>query len=300
MTKDFSTIAYAKLNLDFDHEVFAKEYDEKILPAGYPISSSINAIKLFAGLNKRWGMISPEIYDTGDVWDQPGDAFTLEYIKRERPAWILTQLMQMDLTDVDDPYLVRYSKNGATHFRNETLDPKYKFAIKEKFADLQIWNWIQNNLPFEKINGVHCVSIEPGGFAAIHRDNKGMYDNQSSAGISRVFKNGYVVICINISDGGVPLYWSLDGMGVKAPFKVNDSVYITNDYFLHGVPVVETRRRQVRVTGIPTPELWDIIDHGNKVDIGSDYQFVPNYVQWLKDNNLFNRSVAESGLSQQS
>lgn len=297
MNTDFSTIAYAKLNLDFDHELFAKEFDEQITPHGFPISSSINAVKLFTGLNKRWGMVPPELYDTGDVWDQPGDASTLRYIKRERPAWILTQLMQMDITNITDPYLLRCSRNGATDFRNETLNPEYSFAIKDKFADLKIYNWIQNNLPFKKINGIHCVSIEPGGFAAIHRDNKGLYDNHSSAGSSKVFKNGYVVICINISDGGVPLYWSLDGMGVKDPFKVNDPVYITNDYFLHGVPVVESRRRQVRVTGIPKPELLDLIDHNNKVDIGPDYQFVPNYVQWLKDMGLLNRSVAEPGLS---
>jgi hypothetical protein len=273
MTNNFSTIAYAKLKIDFDHELFAEEYDQKILPNAF---SATNSIKLATGtsdLNNRWGMVPKEVYDTGDVFDQPGDAFSFQYIKRERPCWKFAQLMQLDLAGITNKYIIAYSNGGATHFRNETIDEKYKFYIKEQYRDLKIWQWIQNNLPFKKINDIHCVSIEPNGFSLIHRDNKGLYDSSSSAGESKIFKNGYVVINLNISNGGVPLYWGLDGKEVVNPHKADEPVYITNDYFLHGVPVVESRRRQIRVMGIPKDEMWDLIDHNDKIDIGPDYKF---------------------------
>ena len=273
MTKDFSTIAYAGLNVSFDAEEFAKEYDERILPNGIPITNGKTGINLLQDLNKKWGMVPPELYDTGDIWEQPGDAYTMKYIKRERPCWNLTQLMQLDLTDVTDPYLIKYSKRGGTSFRNETLDPKYKFYIRPMYEDLKIWKWIQETLPFEKINGLHCVSIEPGGFAAIHRDMKGLYGSGSSAGVSKVFKMGYIVLNLNISNGGAPLYWALDGKDSENVYKADRQVYISNDYFLHGVPIVTSRRRQIRILGIPKPELWDLIDHNDKVDIGPDYVF---------------------------
>lgn len=285
LTNLFETLAYAKLNLDFDHELFSKEYDERILPDSIAISNGIRAAELLKELNTAWGMIPPEIYNTGDVWEQPGDASTMRYIKREHPCWQLTQLMEMDLTGITDPLILETAKSGATSFRNETLDKSYKFSIRPKYADLKIYKWIQDNLPFERITGLHCVSIEPGGFAIIHRDSKGLYDDKSSAGVSKVFKNGYVVINLNITSGGAPLYWSLDGKDAKQPYKADDSVYITNDYFFHGVPVVTSRRRQIRILGIPKPELWDLIDHTNKVDIGAEYQYVPNYSKWAKDPN---------------
>ena len=39
-THDYSTLAYGKVNLEFDHEVFINEYDKHILPASIPISNS--------------------------------------------------------------------------------------------------------------------------------------------------------------------------------------------------------------------------------------------------------------------
>jgi hypothetical protein len=107
---------------------------------------------------------------------------------------------------------------------------------------------------------------------------KGFYDSQSSAGVSKVAKNGYVIMTLNITDGGGPLYWALDGEECTKPLKANDDVYLTNDYFLHGVPVMTSRRRQLRITGIPTEELWDMIDHSTVIDVGPDYNYDPNYL----------------------
>ncbi len=270
---DFSTLAHAKLNLDFDHSLFAKEYDERILPNGIPICNGLVSIVHTEKLNEKWGMVDPALYNTGDYFEQTGDHTTMRYVKRDRPQWQMVQLMDLDRSNVTDPLLQRVASAGGPSVRNETLDSQFNFAIKSQFADLQIWNWINSNLPFNKINSVHCVSLEPGGLSTIHRDMKGLYDNGSSAGINKVYKNGYVVICINITNGGGPLYWALDGKEVANCRKADDPVYLTNDYFMHGVPICTSRRRQVRVTGIPKPELWDLIDPDSVVDIGHNYRF---------------------------
>ena len=274
---DYTQLAYAKVNLTFDRELFIKEYDQYILPAGIPLSNSQGIVHLTTKLNEMWGMVPPEIYNTGDVWVQPGSAATLKYITRDRPCWLMTQLMELDTTNVDDPLMKRWAKTGGQSIRNETLGPEYKWNIKDEFKHLEIWKWIQT-LPFKKINSLHCVSIEPGGFSVIHRDMKGFYDSQSSAGVSKVAKNGYVIMTLNITDGGGPLYWALDGEECTKPLKANDDVYLTNDYFLHGVPVMTSRRRQLRITGIPTEELWDMIDHSTVIDVGPDYNYDPNYL----------------------
>lgn len=274
---DYSTTAYAKVNLKFNQKQFIEEYDKYILPAGIPISNSQGIVYMTSKLNEIWGMVPPEIYDTGDVWVQPGSAATLKYITRQRPCWMMTQLMELDTSNVEDPLMKRWASVGGPSIRNETLAPEYKWNIKPQFKDLKIWKWIQT-LPFSKINSLHCVSIEPGGFAVIHRDMKGFYDSNSSAGVSRVFGQGYVIMTLNISDGGGPLWWALDGDDCTKPYQANDLVYLTNDYFMHAVPVMKSRRRQLRITGVPTPELWDMIDKSTVVDIGPDYKFDSTYL----------------------
>jgi hypothetical protein len=274
---DYSTTAYAKVNLKFNQKLFIKEYDEHILPAGIPISNSQGIVYMTSKLNEIWGMVPPDVYDTGDVWVQPGSAATLKYITRERPCWIMTQLMELDTSTVKDPLMIRWASVGGPSIRNETLAPEYKWNIKPQFKNLKIWKWIQT-LPFTKINSLHCVSIEPGGFAVIHRDMKGFYDSNSSAGVSRVFNQGYVIMTINISDGGGPLWWALDGEDCTKPYQANDPVYLTNDYFMHAVPIMTSRRRQLRITGIPTPELWDMVDHSTRIDIGPNYKFDSTYL----------------------
>lgn len=275
-SNNFSTVAYAKLNLKYDRELFISEYDEVIYPHGHPITNNLNAVGSGGLLNKLWGMVSPEEYNTGDIYMQEGSATTMKYIKRNRPGWKMVQLMETDLSKLPNKeFLQKFSDVGGPSFRNETLD--LNFTIKKPFKDMQMWQWIQENLPFQKINSIHCVSLEPGGFSIIHRDMKGLYDPMSSAGTSKLFNKGFVVIALNISSGGVPLYWSLDGKDALTPYKANDDIYLSNDYFMHGVPIVTSRRRQVRVAGIPTPELWQLLDKESIVDIGPNYQFDPTY-----------------------
>lgn len=272
----FQNLTYAKLNLDFDKDLFCKEYDEKILPSGVPTGNSQIGSEMTKNLNKVWGMVSEKEYDEVDTFDQPGDATTYKFNKKKRPSWIMNQLMYIDPFNITDPLILKYSKDAVgPSIRNEGLDQKYIWKVKPQYENLEILKWINENLPFKKINGIHCVSIEPGGFASIHRDSKGFYDNMPSGGCNRVYKSGYVVININISDGGVPLYWAYDGKDAENYYLSNDAVYLTNDYFLHGVPIVTSRRRQIRVTGIPKVELWNLIDKNTMMHIPDDYEYDP-------------------------
>jgi len=288
----FSNIAYAKVNLAYDRELFIKEYDEIILPHGHPISNNLNAVGSTAPLNKVWGMIPPELYNKGDIYMQEGNANAMKYIVREHPGWLMVQLMQADLTQVPESkkeILKKFSFRGGPSFRNETLD--LDFSIKQPFEHMQIWKWIQNNLPFKKINSIHCVSLEPGGFSIIHRDMKGLYNPLSSATTNRLYKEGFVVLALNLSDGGSPLYWSLDGADAVNCFKANDPLYLSSDYFMHGVGIVTSRRRQVRVAGIPGPELWDLLDKDSIIDLGEHYKYDSSWARDYAEKELLNRET---------
>jgi len=269
----FSTLAYAKLNLEFDRDLFINEYDEKIFPAGRPASNSDFSLFNTVGVNKLWGMIPEEEYLTTDYFIQSGNINTISHRKNNRPVWRMFQLMNLDTTNVDNPLLKEWAEYGTSGLRNETLDERYNFYLKPGFEKLKIIQWIYDKLPFKKINFLHCVSVEPNCFASIHRDGKAFLDNGTSAGQNRLYNAGFIIVNINISDGGVPLYWSLDGDAVTTPSKVNDHVYITNDYFLHGVPICSSRRRQIRITGIPKPEFWNLIDKDTVIDLGTNYRF---------------------------
>ena len=268
---DFKLLAHAKLNIPYPKEVFLEEYDAYILPNAFSICNSLSSIEDTIELNKKWNMIPPEEYIRGDYFEQPGNTTTYRFIKRDRPQWKMLQLLELDTTNIDDALLKHMASFGGPSLRNETLHNKYTFNIKPQYKHLAIWNWIKDCLPFEKINSVHCVSIEEGGMSTIHRDQKGLYDNHSSITQNKVYQQGYVVVCINLSDGGVPLYWSLDGE--HEVIKSNDDIYLTNDYFLHGVPICTSRRRQIRVTGIPKAELWELIEKTTIVSIDADYVY---------------------------
>jgi hypothetical protein len=276
----FKNLTYAKLNLDFDKDLFSKEYDEQILPNGVLAGNGYKSVYATTFLNNVWGMVPSEEYHKVSVYKQPGDASTCEFIEKKRPSWRMEQLMYLDTSEITDPMLLEFGPEGrGPSIRNETLDPKFIWKIKPKYKDLHIVKWVHENLPFEKIHGLHCVSIEEGGFASIHRDSKGFYSINSSAGENRLYKLGFVVINVNISDGGVPLYWSLDGEDSKKYFLSNESVYLTNDYFAHGTPIVKSRRRQLRITGIPKPEMWNLFAPETIMSIPDNYNYSGNYIQ---------------------
>ena len=266
----FSNIAYAKLDLSFDREKFIQEFDNRIMAQSTPMGTGMFSVKATKKLNSVWNMVPDSEYETADSWEQPGDITTLRHIIRGRPVWQMFQLMALEVQEDDDPLVLKFAQHGGAPIRNETIGRDFK--LKPGFEDLEIVKWINNVLPLDKVSFIHCVSMQPNCFSTIHRDGKGLFNKVSSAGVNRLYNAGYVIININITDGGVPLYWSLDH-DVKTPLKATSDVYLTNDYFLHGVPICTSMRRQIRVTGIPKSELWDSFDKSSVIDLGKDYQF---------------------------
>jgi hypothetical protein len=195
-------------------------------------------------------MVDPGIYDLCDIQTPSG----IE--KRGIEQWMANSLIEL-ITDNKD--LLFLSRLGSVAVRNKMLkDGEYRF--KETYEDLNITKWIKQ-LPIKKFIGVRCVSLKPGTFATIHKDENNFQFHSSGTSLPTniVWEAGFISITLNISDGGEPLYYSVDE-DIAKPFKANDPVYLFNDYCLHGVPVVSSRRRQIRVTGIPTEDLLDKLD----------------------------------------
>lgn len=249
---DLYEVAYGKLNLEFDREVFIKEYDEFILPNSLPITNGLRSWDLTRPINNAWGMVDPETYDKCNVTEYLGG----EIINRGIEQWLATSLTELI---TDDERLRRGSGIGSVAIRNNMLGSG-NYVFKDIYKDLAITKWIQQ-LPISKFIGVRCVSLKPDTFASIHRDenNVNHQERGSSLGSNKLWRAGFVSITLNISDGGQPIYFSIDSDKMN-PIKVNDQVYLFNDYCLHGVPLVTSRRRQIRITGTPTEELLSLID----------------------------------------
>jgi hypothetical protein len=161
---DFSNLAYAKINLDYDSNLFCSEYDAYIFNPDQKISNNHYGNLKTAQLNKSWNMVPEDMYTKVDSYIQKGEStVTLKKVYR---TWNMTQLMELDTSDISDPVLLKYSKFGGTALRNEAL--ALNFNLKPQYKDLQIVKWIYENLPFQKIVSIHCVSLDAGSFATIH------------------------------------------------------------------------------------------------------------------------------------
>jgi len=250
MTLDnLKEIAYCKLNLSFNSDVFIKEYDEYILPNSRPIVNGLRSWELTRSINRAWGMVDPDIYDTCNVQDTFGSTI----IDRGSEQWQAISLIE---AISNDPNIYHKSLIGSVVIRNNYLG-EIDYRFKEMYKDLEISKWIQK-LPLSKLIGVRCVSLKPGTFASIHRDENNINHQKNGSSISnnKLWNAGFVTITLNLSDGGYPIYTALDS-NLNDPIMINDQVYLFNDYCIHGVPVVNTRRRQIRITGKPTTELID-------------------------------------------
>ena len=274
--KSYATVAYARLKTDFDHEQFTYEFDRHILTRSQPQYNEARERDITADINQAWNMVHNDLYlrcdgSTHTSWQtKQSDSVQIN----GQPTWRQFALTEIDPADIRDPVLASANQRGAVAARNggRHLNWRWKAVIEKK--NLRIVDFIQNHLGLEKILFVAGVSLEPGRFATIHRDSMTLTAAANESVLqNRLFREGLVVININITNGGVPLYWSLDGPEVTKPKFVDDAVYMTSDYFLHGVPVVQSRRRQLRVTGVPGKNFDTLVDYNNCVLIPYDYVY---------------------------
>jgi hypothetical protein len=251
----FENFVCAPLDLKFDRELFVKEYDEHILPSSVPIANGYKSWETTRFINRSWSMVSEETYDQCDVRKLD----SMDILHRGIACWMANSMVELD---TKNSMHLATSRLGSVALRNNLLgDGKYHF--REMFSGLAITEWIKQ-LPLTDIIGIRCVSLAPNTFASIHRDSNNFSNNSKESSIvaNKLWRAGFVSITLNITDGGVPMYYCVDS-DLHNPCKVNDDVYMFNDYFFHGVPITESRRRQIRITGRPTDQLMQYVDQSN-------------------------------------
>lgn len=276
MTAPYANIAYAPMTLEYDRDRFVYEYDRYILPRSRPIYNSIGIRNAGLELNQQWGMIDPEIYSQQNVtlsksWnDRLQTGGSVENLGN--PSWLQAIMTQMVTLESDDKSLKEAGTYGRLAARN--FAPEREWKLKEEFSclNLEIVDFIYKRLCLSRVVWINCVSLEPGRCAIIHRDNMPLYSDRPNPTMNNsLANNGYVVVTLNITNGGVPLYWSLDDRVVRF---IDDSAYLSSDYFLHGVPVVTGRRRQIRITGVPGEGFDNFIDRSRAVILPDNYQYI--------------------------
>lgn len=265
-------LAYAKMRLDFDQDRFLYEYDRYILPRSKHIHNGADNVIGAAVLNQAWQMVDPDVYSQQDF--VKGDCYT-QYQDHHRgyKTWRQCVLSQLIYSDDDDEVLKETGYACLLAVRNLAWHRQWTIKPEFEAMNLQIIDYIKNSLPLQRLTMISAVSLEAGQWASIHRDSIRLYAHGENP-IKNNFlaRNGLVVIVLNVSDGGVPLYWSLDGDD-QSPQFINDRVYTHSDYFLHGVPQVKSRRRQIRVTGVPRPDFFDFVDLSSSFILPKNYQY---------------------------
>lgn len=254
---NFYKLVYAKLNLDYDTSRFINEYDSYILPVSKPILNGKKTMEHAYETNKQWNMVPEEIYYQADHRDEN------KYIKRGYPSWDGTSLMYLDSEDKE---LSENSIGGSVSVRNYALDKMGEFKFFPQYENLEIVKFIKD-LPLTNLIGIRCVSLKENTFALIHRDDSNhlpksqrILETQKMVN-NYLWKSGFVQITINLSNGGVPLYYGINNRLAPEYKTADDKIYLFNDYAYHGVPLTLERRRQIRVTGRPTPELLKLIEY---------------------------------------
>lgn len=281
MTAPYANIAYAPLALEYDRDRFIYEYDRFVLPRSRPIYNGVRDRDATVALNHCWGMIDPDIYSKQNAsavtsWQngQTDKGFQGQGDGSSNISWLQAIMTQMVVNDDDDGILQEAGRRGSLPARN--FAPHRPWQLKPEWAklNLKLVDFIYNRLCLSRVIWISCVSLEPGRCAIIHRDSMRLYEHgHNPLRNNGLAQAGYVVIVINISNGGVPMYWALDH-DLEHALLADDSIYISSDYFLHGVPVVSSRRRQVRVMGVPGPGFDSLLDRSRAVILPDNYQYL--------------------------
>jgi len=246
---DYSSLVYAKLNIDYSRDQFMEEYDKYILPNSVTVANNINCLENTKYLNEAWKMVPLNIYDRADVFDENN-----VLIKKDYPSWTGTSLIIPDTNNNEE---LHRSRHGSVAFRN-TRKNNYRYVFKEKYNHLEIVKFIKK-LPLVDIIGVRCVSLAPNGLSILHRDNNGERFGERSLEDNHLWNDGYISITINITNGDQPLFYSLNSNPAD-PLLADDPIYLFNDFVYHGVPVVSSRRRQIRITGRPSSDFFKLVE----------------------------------------
>jgi hypothetical protein len=163
-------------------------------------------------------------------------------------SWYANSLLYCD---TDNEEFKKLSEIGSIVVRNNLMD-KAKWYWKSEFEHLELSKFIKN-LPLTNIFHVRTLCMPPGRLSMIHRDSK-----RSNLKKTFLSSRGYLTITLNLSDGAQPLFFSLL-TDEYTPIKTFADSFVFRDFNYHGVPTVKSWRRQVRITGKPTKDFFDLI-----------------------------------------
>jgi len=256
-----NNIVYSELELDFDENIFVDEFDKYILSNTVP-HVRVHAIwNDMAKLNKYWNIISDEEYNRYDKIIASGNKeASLDGMTH---YWTATNLMAKKFSTPSNHLT-------GSGWRANMLSTST--VVKDEYKNLQIIDWIFNKIPHERIIGIHCTVTPPGVFVAMHRDVLWKREGDNPSSNNGFFNKGYKVICLNISNGGVPLLWSLDHEK-ESPRIADTKCYMISDYFLHGLTRTTSIRRQLRVSFKPSKDFFNYIKQDTAISLPSNYVY---------------------------
>ena len=230
---DINDIAYCELNLSYPKQLFCEEVDNYIIPISPLIKSTTDdAMKSTEWTNQCWNMVSPDTY-----------------LKKDNNlSWFANSLLYCE---TDNEEFRKLSDIGSIIVRNNLMDVA-KWYWKPEFEHLELTKFIKN-LPLTNIFHARILCMPPGRMSMIHRDAK--FSNLTKTYLS---DKGYITITLNLSDGGQPLFFSLLS-DENTSIKTTADAFIFRDFNYHGVPPVTSWRRQIRITGKPTNEFFNLM-----------------------------------------
>lgn len=230
---NINDIAYCELNLTYPKKLFCDEVDQYIIPTS-PLVRSVpdNCMKDTVKLNQSWNMAPDNVYLKED----------------SNLSWYANSLLYCD---TDNEEFRKLGDIGSIVVRNNLMN-KAKWYWKYEFEHLELTKFIKN-LPLTDIFHARTLCMPPGRMSGIHRDSK-----RSDVTKTSLSSQGYITITLNLSDGGQPLFFSLL-TDENTPIKTSADAFIFRDFNYHGVPSVTTWRRQLRITGKPTTEFFDLL-----------------------------------------
>lgn len=235
-------------NYDFDNEKIKEEIDsliktravERTLPFkdGKSIYDSQGKLKIAADeiLNNTSRYSLDEnmnrVYVEGDY--KTYHVFNLTYLEEEPESGI-------DIYSSQDPKKII--------FWHKYHKP---FIWRPELEDTYIKNFICS-LPFEYIQGVRLIYMDPPSIGQIHRDSH-IFANK------KYFENGFASISLNIDHGdGILNFLNRDDNQYAVDNEVK--IFHFDDSVSHGVTEIQRPRYQIRVWGklsVPYNEILDL------------------------------------------
>ena len=160
--------------------------------------------------------------------------YNLTYLEEEPESGI-------DIYNSKDPKKIIFWHKYHTPFvwRSELLDSSIK-----KFID---------SLPFEYVQGVRLIYMEPPSIGQVHRDSHSFANK-------KYFNEGFASISLNVDHGGGILKF-LDNSDTEHSVDNDVKIFHFDDSVSHGVTPIVSSRYQIRIWGklnVPYESLFDI------------------------------------------